>query len=171
MKYFVTVDGSTHEVELEERLGELHVRFAGEDVDVGFDEVDRLGQIALFLADKSYGVSIEGDARNAFVTVAGHVYRVEVEDERERAAHAAQRKGGGRGGDVKSVMPGVVVDLLVQEGDEVEEGQSLLILEAMKMQNEITAAQAGRVKRVHVTQGQAVGSGAKLIQIEARPEA
>ncbi len=167
MKYFVSVDGTDHEVELTERLGELVVRYDGQEVEARYEEVDRLGQVALFLGTRAYGVSIEGDEHEAFVTVAGDLYHVEVEDERERAARQAERARGGKGGLVKSVMPGVVVTLLVAEGEQVAEGQPLLILEAMKMQNEIGAPTAGRVKRLLVAQGQAVASGAKLVEIEA----
>ena len=68
-------------------------------------------------------------------------------------------------------MPGVVVELLVQVGDAVEAGQPLLILEAMKMQNEIGADVAGVVSALHVDQGQAVDGGAKLVTIEVPEEA
>ncbi|MEM7309913.1 MAG: biotin/lipoyl-containing protein [Planctomycetota bacterium] len=165
MKYFVTVNGREREVVLTERRGRLEVTLDGAPIEVRHEEVDRLGQVALFVGDHAYAVSIEGTTQESTVTVAGHLYRVEVEDERERAAHAAERERAKSGGDVKSVMPGVVVELLVAEGDTVEEGQPLLILEAMKMQNEIEAPSAGRVKRLHVEAGEAVASGAKLITL------
>ncbi len=114
MKYFVTVNGEEHEVELVERLGDLEVRYDGELQDFRFEEVDRLGQVALYLGNESYAVSIEGNAAEASVTVAGSLFAIEIEDERERAAHSASRAGGSRGGTVKSVMPGVVIELLVK---------------------------------------------------------
>ena len=170
MKYYVTVNGEAHEVELKERSGELEVTYDGEPVDVRYDEVDRLGQVGLFLDQKSYAVSIEGDSTRAVVTVAGRLLEVELEDERERAAHQAERSRGGGGGVVKSVMPGVVVELLVSEGESVEKDQPLLILEAMKMQNEIGAPTAGVVQKLFVQEGEAVTSGAKLVGIQAPPE-
>ncbi len=169
MKYFVTVNGEEHEVELVERLGELLATFDGEPQDFRFEEVDRLGQVALYLGDEAFAISIEGDSSSASVTVAGNLYAIEIEDERERAAASAERAGAGRGGVVKSVMPGVVVELLAAEGDVVEKDQPLLILEAMKMQNEIGAPMAGVVKSLHVGEGEAVGNGAKLVTI-ASPE-
>ena len=166
MKYYVKVNGTDHEVELTERSGELHVRYDGEEIDVRYMEIDRLGQVGLYLDQKSYAVSVEGNASNVVVTVAGRLYEVELEDERERAAHQAERSRSQGGGDVKSVMPGVVVELLVSEGEPVEKDQPLLILEAMKMQNEIAAVTSGVVKRIHVKEGQAVNSGAKLFTVE-----
>ncbi len=166
MKYYTSVNGIAHEVELVERLGQLLVKVNGKDLDVDCREVDRLGQLALLVEQKAYGVSIEGAHSEWSITVAGHLYRVQIEDERERAARAAERGERKGGGLVKSVMPGVVVKLLVAEGDAVEAGQALLILEAMKMQNEIKAPTAGKVKRIHVSEKEAVASGAKLLLID-----
>jgi biotin carboxyl carrier protein len=84
-------------------------------------------------------------------------------------------RGGRRGEDaahaggptlVRAVMPGKVVALLATVGQEVESGQGLLIVEAMKMENEITAPRAGRVTAIHVKQGEPVESGATLLTLE-----
>ena len=165
MKYYVNIGGTDREVTLEEKGGEWIVAVDGRSIDVTYREVDRLGQVAMTVDGRAFGVSIEGDESSAKVVVAGRAFDVELEDERERAAHAAERARAKKGGDLKSVMPGVVVQLLVNEGDQVEEGQPLLILEAMKMQNEIGASASGVVKKVHVAEGEAVGSGAKLLTL------
>jgi pyruvate carboxylase subunit B len=167
VKYFVTVNGRAHVVEVVERLGRLAVSVDGKPLDLSYEEVDSLGQVALICAGRSWGVSIEGDEHQVSCTLAGHLYAVEIEDERERAAHAAEREASKGGGTVKSVMPGVVVKLLVKDGESVEKGQPLLILEAMKMQNEIAAPSAGVVKALHVREREAVASGAKLVTLTA----
>lgn len=166
MKYYVEVNGVEHVVELVERLGELRLAVNGEPLAMDFVEVDRLGQFAIIVGDRSYGVSIDGDENHQALTIAGQQYRIEIEDERERAASAASRAASTRGGVVKAVMPGVVVQVLVVEGQEVAAGEPLLILEAMKMQNEIAAPVAGRVGRLFVDAGKAVASGERLAQIE-----
>ena len=166
MKYYVTVNGDSHEVELRERLGSLEVHYDGQPIDLRYDDVDRLGQVGLFIEQKSYAVSIEGEFNEVLVTVAGRLHEVELEDERERAAHQAERSRAQSGGVVKSVMPGIVVELLVSVGESVEEGQPLLILEAMKMQNEIGAPSNGVVKKLFVKEGQAVTSGEKLVSLQ-----
>jgi biotin carboxyl carrier protein len=167
MKYFITVNGTAHEVDVVERLGELRVKVDGKDLDLSYEEVDNLGQVALISDGRSWGVSIEGDGHSVSASIAGHLYLVEIEDERERAAHLAERDATKGSGPVKSVMPGVVVKLLVKDGDRVEKGQPMLILEAMKMQNEITAPSAGVVKSLHVREREAVASGAKLVTLVA----
>ncbi|MCB9913629.1 MAG: biotin/lipoyl-binding protein [Planctomycetes bacterium] len=165
MKYFVEINGRPHEVELTERLGVLSVKVDGEPLDLAYSEVDGLGQFFVLSEGRSYAVSIDGEASELGVTIAGALYDVHIEDERERAAGAAERAAAKQGGLVKSVMPGVVVEICVEVGQEVEAGQPLLILEAMKMQNELVAPHGGRIQSIHAQAGQAVAMGAKLIQI------
>jgi len=162
MKYFATVNGRAHEVELFEERGELAVRVDGKPLAIRYEEVDDLGQVIALCEGKSYALSLEGSEERVSVTLAGNFYEIELENERERAAHAAERAGGKSGGVVNAIMPGVVVELLVKKGQAVEKGQPLLILSAMKMQNEIAAPQAGVVKELFVAAGQAVAAGAKL---------
>ena len=73
--------------------------------------------------------------------------------------------GGGGGGVVEAMMPGRVVEVLVEEGTEVEQGQGVVVLEAMKMKNEIQADVAGTVKKIHVEAGQNVDAGDPLFEI------
>jgi biotin carboxyl carrier protein len=167
LKYFVSCGERTLEVDVVERLGELHVSVDGTPMELNYAEVDRLGQVVVTRGADTFGMSIEGDAHQAWVTLAGHEYALEIEDERERAAQLAARAAGVGGGPVKAVMPGVVVEVLVAEGDAVEEGQPLLVLEAMKMQNEIGAPGDGVVERLHVEAGQAVGAGDLLVTLTA----
>jgi len=165
VKYFALVNGRPHEVELSEEQGLLVARVDGVRLELGYEEVDEAGQVSVQSAGRSYALSIEGGAEAVSVTLAGNFYEVALEDERERAAHAAERAGGKGGGLVKAVMPGIVVELLVAKGQTVQKGQPLLILSAMKMQNEIAAPQAGVVQDLHVAAGQAVSAGAKLVTL------
>jgi biotin carboxyl carrier protein len=167
VKYHITVDGRPHEVEVVERLGELVVSLDGQVFDARYLEVDDLGQVVILHEGRSYGLSIEGDANQKYVTLAGHVRDVRIEDEREKAARAAERARNKGGGAVLAVMPGVVVELLVQKGARVRKGEPLLVLSAMKMQNEIASPVDGVVVDVHVAAGQAVAGGAKLATLKA----
>jgi pyruvate carboxylase subunit B len=165
VKYYVTVNGRSHEVELVERAGLRVVSVDGAELDLSYSEVDELGQVVVMSRGRSYGLSIEstgGDESRVAITLAGHAYDVEIEDERERAAHAAERAAAKGGGTVNAVMPGIVVEVIVKVGQRVEKGEPLLILSAMKMQNEIAAPSAGIVTALHVDAGQAVAAGAKL---------
>jgi biotin carboxyl carrier protein len=166
LKYFITIGERVHEVDLVRRLGELIVTVNGEPMDLKYSEADRHGQVTLQHDDRSFGASIEGSDSEVSITLAGHSYQMQIEDEREHAAHVAERAASKGGGTLKAVMPGVVVETLVAVGDEVGEGQPLLILEAMKMQNEILASGPGIVARFHVEPGQAVAAGEKLVDLK-----
>ncbi|HSS49791.1 MAG TPA: biotin/lipoyl-containing protein [Thermoanaerobaculia bacterium] len=92
---------------------------------------------------------------------------VEVADPLTALATQAQAaKGGRRRQTVKAYMPGRVVTLLAAEGEEVAAGQGVLVLEAMKMENEIRAEHGGTVTRIHVQPGQAVDNGTPLFELE-----
>jgi biotin carboxyl carrier protein len=67
---------------------------------------------------------------------------------------------------VKAAMPGLIIEVSVKEGEEVNEGQGLLIIEAMKMQNEMYSSRTGVIKKINVKKGQTVNRGDKLIIIE-----
>ena len=168
MKTFVQIGEATHEVEVKERLGVLQVTLDGAPCEVEYHEADTHGQLILMHGGKSYAMSIEGTPHDIALTVAGYRYDCALEDERERAANLAAKAASKGGGLLKAVMPGVVVELLVKEGEEVAEGQPLLILEAMKMQNEIVAPGDGVVKTIHSTAGTAVAAGDKLITLAAK---
>ncbi|MDR3675511.1 MAG: acetyl-CoA carboxylase biotin carboxyl carrier protein subunit, partial [Acidobacteriota bacterium] len=67
--------------------------------------------------------------------------------------------------EIVAPMPGKIVKILVGEGEEVERGQGLLVIEAMKMQNELRAPRAGRVDRICIAEGQGVDTGARLVRL------
>jgi biotin carboxyl carrier protein len=107
-------------------------------------------------------VVARGDAHA--VEIGGRTHRFQLLDER-RMRSGGLAKGGGSG-EVRAVMPGKVLALLVEAGAEVEPGQGLLVIEAMKMENEIAAPRAGTVKEIKVAPGQAVESGELLVVVE-----
>ena len=96
-----------------------------------------------------------------------HAMRVKMYDPLElEALKARKAEEGGRAWQVKAQMPGKVVNVLVAPGQEVQKGQPLLVVEAMKMQNEIAAARPGRVKAVPVKPGDVVETGALLVEAD-----
>lgn len=111
-----------------------------------------------------YAEFIEGEWR---VLVDGERHDVDVEDERLRRLRALSGPGHAPAGDlaIKAPMPGLIVKVLVQEGEAVSVGQPVLLLEAMKMENELRAARAGVVKSVKVQPRQAVDQGSTLLII------
>ena len=163
MKLFVKTGDREFEVEVKEAAGKRVVWIDGEPMDVEYRAADSLGQVMVGHAGMAYGVSIEGDSHEIHATLAGYDYPLLIEDERERAASLAAKAALGGGGPVEAVMPGIVVEVMVEAGQEVEAGQPLLILEAMKMQNEIVAPAPGVVESVNVKGGDTVAGGSILL--------
>jgi biotin carboxyl carrier protein len=101
-----------------------------------------------------------------WVSTAAGAGPVEVADPLAHLAAQTQSAGAKRRQRVDAYMPGRVTSVLVAEGDEVVTGQGIIVLEAMKMENEIRAEHDGRVSRIHVQPGQAVDTGNPLFEME-----
>jgi len=127
-----------------------------------------VGVVRLSDGSRSELCLVEGSGVGWVVTLRGRRIPVTVRTWRERvladAESAAERHDGPI--EVRATLPGLVVAIAVQEGDEVASGATLLTIEAMKMQNEVRAPQAGRVAAIAVVAGQAVAAGASLLRIE-----
>lgn len=104
------------------------------------------------------------------VNVNGTSYEVEIElvDETNvvKPSKNIEQKPSGEGEQVKSPMPGTILDVKVKVGDSVKKGQVLMVLEAMKMENEIMAGTDGTVTSVAVSKGASVGTGDMLLTIK-----
>jgi acetyl/propionyl-CoA carboxylase alpha subunit len=157
------IDGKKRRVELPSGLGtgvlECSVDGRAMLVDVRMLEP---GVMSLIVEGRQYRCVLDGDG----VVIGGRRFGFEVEDPR-----SLQGRRGGAGGaqgprPVKAPMPGRVVRLLVKVADEVTEGQGVVVIEAMKMQNELKASKAGRVAKVGVAVGDTVGSGDVLLVVE-----
>jgi biotin carboxyl carrier protein len=125
------------------------------------------GAVSLLIDSESYAVEFEEAGDEVRVLVKGQVTRVDVADERKlrlRAATAGFTVEGKQ--TVSAPMPGKVVKVFVKVGDEVTEGQGVVVVEAMKMENELKAPKAGKVIEVAAKEGTAVENGAKLVVIE-----
>ncbi|HVN75891.1 MAG TPA: biotin/lipoyl-containing protein [Thermoanaerobaculaceae bacterium] len=141
----VTIDGTWHVVEMV-------------PVHTGLD--------ALFLGDgRNYAVASQRLARDHWrVSLAQLQFEVRLRGPLERVAGAAAAHAGPH--EVRAPIPGRVVSIGVREGQEVKAGQALVVLEAMKMENQICAEGAGRVERVAVEAGATVESGQILVVIQ-----
>jgi biotin carboxyl carrier protein len=125
------------------------------------------GAFSLLVEGRAYEVVLTRREGRHHVQVGGRSYVLEVLDERQkllrdqRAAMVAEGPA-----EVSSSMPGRVVTVLVAEGEEVEEGQGVIVLEAMKMENELKAPKAGQVTGVRVEEGDSTEAGQALVVIE-----
>jgi len=163
MRYHATIGaGAPRTVEIEEKEGALRIRLDGEahEVDAVTLQDD---SVSLLLDGRSYTLEFEQRGERLGVLLRGSVFEVELLDERRLRMRSASGGLSDTGPQVVvAPMPGKIVRVLVKPGDEVQEGQGLLVVEAMKMENELRAARPGRVLEVSVAEGTAVEAGARL---------
>ncbi len=164
MKFTVEVNGREREVELAADGEGILTRVEGREHRLELRPVDGLGQFAASVDGRTFALSVDGEGVGRLrIGLAGEGYAVSVKDERQRASRMADRGAQADGPRVvRGVIPGIVVALLAREGEEVEAGSPLLLLEAMKMQNEIPAPCGGRIERFHVRPGETVAAGVPL---------
>ncbi len=125
--------------------------------------------LSLIVDGKSYDVDVEPLGNDQVsVRVLGRVLKLDTLSERQRKLKAAQVGKLGQGGSaqIKAPMPGKIIRILVSPGDEVQEGQGLIIMEAMKMENELRAPRKGVVRDLRAQIGHSVESGTLLMVME-----
>jgi biotin carboxyl carrier protein len=162
MKYEITVDGKAAQLSIE---GD-HFRYQRANGDVVEHPYSIAaaseGTFSILLDGRSYTATLLGRGE---VSVNGRVFPVEVFDPRSMRGRKAAGVTEGRQ-TVAAPMPGRVIRVLVEAGQEVEAGQGLIVVEAMKMQNEMKSPKAGRVAEVRTKDGATVLVGDTLIVIE-----
>jgi biotin carboxyl carrier protein len=166
MRYTTIVDGQEQVVEVTPRQNGYLVTLGDQALEI--DAVKLQGfAVSLIVGTRSYRCDIE-PARDGKVNVlvGESVYPLEILDERKlrlrRAAGKFTLEGPQR---IDAPMPGKVTRVLVKVGDEVQEGQGLVVVEAMKMENELKSPKPGKVTELHAVEGAAVESGARLVVV------
>ena len=165
MKYAATLNDKTYIIEIND---DQHVIVDGVEYSVNFESVSGQPVYSLLLDGHSYEAYIYEDDDGLHVLLKGDLYTVRVEDEREKRLRAAASSlGGAASGEfnLKAPMPGLVVAIPIEEGHEVKKGQVLLILESMKMQNELKSPRDGKVNRIKVKAGESVEQGQTLLSV------
>ncbi len=125
------------------------------------------GTLSLLVDTDSYSATLDERGSSIHVRLDGSVFPIEILDERKlRLRRAAGRFTVEGKQTVTAPMPGKVVKVLAGVGAEVKEGQGLLVIEAMKMENELKSPKDGKVVELHVKEGQTVEGNAKLCAVE-----
>ena len=167
LKYTAKIEERTYSLEITPD----GVKLDGEEVVASMRPVGPAGY-SLIVDGRSVRAVVEPNADGTLrVTIDGNAHEVEVRDEHAMLMERFGGRSAGAGGirHVRAPMPGMVRAVNVAEGDTVEEGHGLLVLEAMKMENELRAEVSGVVRAVHVGPGSAVEKNQMLVDIA--PEA
>ncbi|MBL8134266.1 MAG: acetyl-CoA carboxylase biotin carboxyl carrier protein subunit [Anaerolineae bacterium] len=163
MKYVTYINDKKYEIEID-RTGAVTVNGRIREVDF----LPLAGSLYSILMDNhSYEVLVEEREGEVEVQMRGRLFSARVMDERALLLAETRGEVEGEHGDVvvKAPMPGLIVAVPVGEGEEVRKGQTIIILESMKMQNELKAPKDGVVQKVHVAQGQSVEQNKPLVTI------
>jgi biotin carboxyl carrier protein len=167
MRYHVTIAGRTFEVDV---TGDA-VTVDGRTVPVELLAVGQTPLSRLAIDGASHRLYTEKGAEKGMwqLHLDGLLIDADVVDERPRAIRALTAPAAGAQGPrpVKAPMPGMIVRVEVQAGDKVRAGQGVVIIEAMKMENELKADAAGTVSKVNIAAGTAVEKGTVLIEFSA----
>lgn len=164
MNYITTINGVEYRVEI---LDEHHIRFNGQEYQVDFDAIHEQPVFSLLIDGKSHEAYVYPTDNTWQVLLSGRSYQALVEDEREKRLKVASGGGVGERAEfhLKAPMPGLVISVAVEEGQQVEKGALLLILESMKMQNELKAPRAGTISRLRVKVGDSVEQHQTLMSV------
>ena len=163
MRYVAILDGEEKHVEINASGSTYRVKI--DDRELTVDAVRLEGfAVSLLVGTRSARCDLEpGKDGRVTVQVKEAVYPLEILDERRLRLRRASGKFSLEGPQrIDAPMPGKVVRVMVKVGDEVAEGQGLVVVEAMKMENELKSPKAGKVTELHAVEGAAVESGAKL---------
>lgn len=167
MKYSIAMNGTSQEVTITQEPSMRHctIHLGGEDYSA---DVQRLGpgRMSVIINGRSYSVLSSAEGEDTTVVVNQQRFRLRIDDPRSLRLRRQHKAASDGPRPVMAPMPGRVVRILVQPGDLVEAQQSVIVIEAMKMQNELKAQKAGRVTRIAVQPGASVQPGETLIAFE-----
>ncbi|MCZ6820287.1 MAG: biotin/lipoyl-binding protein [Calditrichaeota bacterium] len=167
MKYFASILDEEHEILItgdeESKIVLDRIPREARLRPIGLD-----GVCSLIIDNNSFQVFVRKEEGSYFVSINGRRYRVAVQDEKKRLLQALIKTEDEQGGlvQVKAPMPGLVAKIMVQDGQQVNKGDSLVIIEAMKMENEIRSGTRGTVIQILKAKGDSVDKGAVLLVVE-----
>lgn len=168
--YKLTLGDDEREIEVDEHDGTYTVTLDGQEYALELERMGESARYSLLLDKKPYDVFAEEGPNAVHIVIGSRTFTITT------PGPIGGRRTQGEGADIDadtegeewvltSPMSGVVQDVMVSPGDEVEKGQVLMVIEAMKMQNDLHARRAGTVKAVYVSIGQRVEQGTKLVVV------
>ena len=164
MKYHAQIDNHAYVIDIDD---DSNIIVDGEPVQADLLQVGPLGLYSLLMDNESCELVVEEQRFGYRVTLGSNTYDVQVTDERTLRLNAGRSQLSKPTGErfIKAPIPGLIVKIMVQEGEEITTNQPVIILEAMKMENELRAQRDGVVKEILIGVGKSVEQGAELILI------
>ncbi len=168
MKFYATLNDKEYEIEIDDPDYSCQAKVNGKTVCIDHQSFSQQGFHSFLINNRPFEATINPEDDETVVYHAQQQYRVKLIDEQTHRLNQMGIKTTETIGTqlIKAPMPGLVVKILVKEGDTVQKGDSLLLIEAMKMENEIKANHPGVVTGIYVSEKEAVEQGAKLMTVE-----
>jgi biotin carboxyl carrier protein len=169
MKYITTIDDVDFEVEI---LNDHQVRLNDRIYEINFEEISSEMIYSIIVDGNSYEVNISEEENEWYVLLQGTMYNAEVIDEREKRLREASGELALSSGEytLQAPMPGLVVKVPVKVGKKVDKGDVLVILESMKMQNELKSPHKGTITEVNIKKGDRVEKREAMIVLDQDEE-
>jgi biotin carboxyl carrier protein len=163
MRYFITVDESSHEVEIGGEGPFRVIHSEGDSEPIHSEVHGSNGSYRVYLNGKVFDLLLDGTGSNLRVEVNGRRIPIAIRSERDGDKAAKKKSAAGTSRAVAAQMPGRVLHVRVKDGERIAAGSPLVVIEAMKMENELVADADATVERVLVQPGDAVEAGAPLL--------
>jgi biotin carboxyl carrier protein len=158
-----TASGTAFAIEYTQRGNDYETQVNGQATRIQLLSEEE-GAVTLLVNGQPLRIHVVHDGQRSLAAINGHVYEFSRAGEKKGASR--QREAGRLSPEIRSPMPGKILDVRVTTGDTVAAGQVLVLLEAMKMENALTAEGAGHVKKIHVATGDLVELGQLLVELE-----
>ena len=165
MTYEISIDGTLHKLDLEREGNHWTCRLDGEEIQVDA-VITKHDVVSIIIGGQHYEVKRERTAADVHYWVKNSRFAVEIRDPRSLRSRKSAAATGEGPQKLLAPMPGKVVRIILAAGSEVEAGQGVLVVEAMKMQNELKSPKKGTVKQVMVAEGASVTAGEVLAIVE-----
>jgi len=158
-------NGKMCQIDIESRNGKTTAAVDGRKYEI---EIEKIAPhlLLLIINNQSYKVTYAKDGHDLFVYIKGEIFKFQIPGDDEDILEIKDAIKGNQDLLIKSSMPGSVLKIEVKEGDTVEEGQCLIIVEAMKMETGLNSTIAGKVKKICTEPGKQINSGEVLIELE-----
>jgi pyruvate carboxylase subunit B len=168
MRYTAQVNDHSFSIEVTRGSGRLELAIDGQRVEADWEWLGRDRDISLILDGRSYDIKIEPENGRLHLYYGGERFDCSILDERIAELRRLAGDTGSTGilAEIKAPMPGLILKVFAEAGQEVAKGERLMIIEAMKMENELKAPRDGVIKAIQCTEQEAVEQGKVLVVLE-----
>ena len=167
MEYEFKVEDKVYSLKVEFKDGNYKIELDGKNYDINAESISS-NTISFLVDGKTLTAYLAGSDGKVYVSINGEEFCIEKPDEKSKKDFAGEYAHIGEKGFVSTPMPGKIVKIMVKVGDEVRKNQTLVIVEAMKMENEIKSPTVAKIKKINFKEGDIVDTGQPIVELEPR---